>query len=83
KEREKRVDSLYKKIGIESGLIRDILISQEFCRTIQSEMKPLPEEKVKATLKRITTPFIANYIQIKNNALCYWICLYISRFRFL
>jgi len=40
--------------------------SQDICRSIVAEMTPTADSKLKESLKEITTPFIASFIELKN-----------------
>ncbi len=61
-----RNEKFQKILGIQPGLATDIMTSQDICRPIASEMTPVSDEKIKAYQKQITTPFIADYIALKN-----------------
>lgn len=60
-------EKIQKVLSIQLGLATDIMNSQDYCRPIVAEMTPCSDEKLLAIQKRITTPFIASYIALKNN----------------
>ncbi len=62
-----RNELLQKVLGIKPGLASDLMTSQEFCRKVVSELTPVTNEKLKAFQQKIANPFIANYLEIKNN----------------
>jgi len=64
---ETRKEKLEKILGIQHGFATDVMASQDYCRPIVAEMTPISDEKLKAYQKNIITPFIANYIAVKNN----------------
>jgi thiol-disulfide isomerase/thioredoxin len=61
-----RKENIKKVLGIQPGFATDIMTSQDRCRPIVAEMTPCTDEKLLAFQKEITTPFIANYIALKN-----------------
>lgn len=61
-----RNEKIQSALGIQLGLATDIMNSQEYCRPIVSEMTPVSAEKLKQMQSTISTPFIANYIAVKN-----------------
>jgi thiol-disulfide isomerase/thioredoxin len=54
-------------LGIEGGLVKDVMNSQEFTRSIVSELTPVSQEEIEMFQKSISTPFIAHYAEIVNN----------------
>ena len=62
-----RNDLIQKTLGIAPGLATDAMASQDYCRSIVAEVTPVSDEKLKTYQKNITTPFIASYIEVKNN----------------
>jgi thiol-disulfide isomerase/thioredoxin len=68
---ESRIDERNEKIqtmlGIQPGFATDLMASMELCRTIVVEMTPVSDEKLRKFQKKITTPFIASFIELKNN----------------
>jgi len=44
------------------------MLSQDYCRPIVSEMTPVSDEKLKEMQVQISTPFIASYIGLMNEA---------------
>lgn len=62
-----REEKLQKTLGIQPGFASDIMASQNFCRPFASEMTPVPDEKIRAFQQKISTPFIASYVQLLNN----------------
>ena len=61
-----RNETIQKVLGIQSGFATDVMTSQDYCRPIVSEMNPITDDKLKEYQKNITTPFIANYLALKN-----------------
>jgi len=62
-----RDEKIQKVFGIKLGYATDIMTSLELCRTIVVEMTPFSDEKLRTFQKKITTPFLANYVELKNN----------------
>ena len=62
-----RNENIQKVLGLKVGFATDIMASQDMCRSIVSEMTPVSDQKLIAFQKTINTPFIANYIALKNN----------------
>jgi thiol-disulfide isomerase/thioredoxin len=62
-----RNEKFRKMLGIQPGFATDIMTSQDFCRPFSSEMTPVSDEKIKAFQQKISTPFIADYAQLKND----------------
>jgi thiol-disulfide isomerase/thioredoxin len=62
-----RNEKIQNVLGIQPGLATDIMNSQDICRSIVAEMTPTTDERLLAAQKEITTPFIANYLALKNN----------------
>lgn len=62
-----RKEQYYMLLGIQDGLVKDIMTSQDFCTLIQKDKNSVTEEDMKASQAKISTPFIANYIKIKND----------------
>jgi thiol-disulfide isomerase/thioredoxin len=62
-----RNERIQKTLGVAPGLATDAMTSQDYCRSIVSEVTPVSNEKLKTYQKNITTPFIANYLALKNN----------------
>jgi thiol-disulfide isomerase/thioredoxin len=62
-----RNEKIQKVLGIQPGFATDVMTSQDYCRSIVAEVTPVSDEKLKGYQKNITTPFIANYIALKNN----------------
>jgi len=62
-----RNEKVKKILGIQPGFATDIMASLDFCRTIVVEMTPVSDEKLRTFQKKITTPFIASYVELKNN----------------
>ncbi len=65
---ETRNKQIQNVLGIQPGLATDIMLSQDYCRPIVSEMTPVSDEKLTDMQARITTPFIARYIGLMNDA---------------
>lgn len=65
--RAEREENLKKVLGIQLGFASDVMASQNYCRPIVSEITPIKDDKLKEYQKNITTPFIANYLELKNN----------------
>lgn len=69
---KRRIETRNKQIqtvlGIQPGLATDIMLSQDYCRPIVSEMTPVSDEKLKEMQAQINTPFIASYIALMNDA---------------
>lgn len=61
-----RNEKMQKVLGIQPGFVTDVMTSQDFCQPIVKEMSPCPAEKIKSVQSKITTPFIASYIALKN-----------------
>lgn len=61
-----RKEKLQKMLGIQPGFATDIMASQEYCRPIVTEMTPCTDEKLREFQREITTPFISEYIVLKN-----------------
>lgn len=66
--RENRNNRLKEKFGITKGLATDIMISQEFCRGIVSEITPVSGEELAEMQKQFTNPEAANYLKVCNEA---------------
>jgi len=62
-----RNEQIQKTLGIAPGFATDVMATQDYCRSIVAEVTPVSDEKLKGYQKNITTPFIANYIELKNN----------------
>lgn len=62
-----RNENIQKVLGIQLGFATDIMNSQDYCRSIVAEMTPCTDERLLTAQKKITTPFIANYLALKNN----------------
>ena len=62
-----RNEKLKNMLGIQPGLATDIMVSQEYCRPIVSEMTPCSAEELKSIQAKISTPFIVGYLEMKNN----------------
>ncbi len=65
---EARREKIQSVIGIQPGLATDIMLSQEYCRPIVSEMTPVSDEEIEDMQAQISTPFIASYIGLMNDA---------------
>ena len=52
--------------GIPKGFASDVMTSQDYCRTIVAEKTPVSKEKLQYIQKKISDPFITNYISNKN-----------------
>jgi thiol-disulfide isomerase/thioredoxin len=61
-----RNEKMQKVLGIQPGFVTDVMASQDFCQPIVKEMSPCPADKIKSIQSKITTPFIASYIALKN-----------------
>lgn len=68
---ERRIDSrnrlLKDSLGIEKGLVMDVMISQEFLRPIVSEFTPVSQSEVKIFQNTLSIPFVAEYAELVNN----------------
>jgi thiol-disulfide isomerase/thioredoxin len=62
-----KTEKLKSVFGIEPGLATDIMTAQEYYRFIVSEMSPCSAEELKSMQQKISTPFIASYLELKNN----------------
>jgi len=62
-----RNEKFGKKFGIYSGLALDAMNAQDVCQQMAREMIPLTDQKLKARQKNIASPFIANYLKVKND----------------
>jgi len=62
-----RNEKIHKVLGIQPGFATDVMMSQDFCRPIVAEITPVSDEKLKAMQEKISNPFIASYIELKNN----------------
>ncbi|MGD9930849.1 MAG: TlpA family protein disulfide reductase [Mangrovibacterium sp.] len=63
---ESRNEKIQSVLGIQPGLATDIMLSQEYCRPIVSEMTPVSNERLKEMQAQVNTPFIASYIGLMN-----------------
>ncbi|GAO28952.1 thiol:disulfide interchange protein TlpA [Geofilum rubicundum JCM 15548] len=68
---EARKDSrnrlLKDSVGIESGLMVDVMNAQDFLRPVASQMVPAAEEELEVFQKETSTPFIAAYAEVVND----------------
>ncbi len=62
--RNKRMQTV---LGIQPGLATDIMLSQDYCRSIVSQMTPLSDDKLKRVQQEINSPFVATYVEQMNN----------------
>jgi thiol-disulfide isomerase/thioredoxin len=62
-----RNEKFQKVLGIQPGFAMDVMMSQDFCRSIVAEITPVPDAKLKAMQDKISDQFIASYIGLKNN----------------
>jgi thiol-disulfide isomerase/thioredoxin len=65
---ETRNKQIQNVLGIQPGLATDIMLSQDYCHPIVSEMTPVSDEKLREMQAQINTPFIAGYIGLMNDA---------------
>ncbi|MCW0482664.1 TlpA family protein disulfide reductase [Gaoshiqia sediminis] len=65
---ETRNEKIQSVLGIQPGLATDVMLSQEYCRPIVSEMTPVSDERLKEMQAQVSTPFIARYIGLMNEA---------------
>lgn len=63
---EARNEKMQSVLGIQPGLANDIMTSQDYCRSIVSQMTPLSDTNLKQVQQQINSPFIANYIALMN-----------------
>ena len=61
-----RNENIQKMLHLPLGFATDIMTSQDICRSIVSEMTPISADKMKSNQSKITTPFIASYMELKN-----------------
>jgi len=61
-----QLSNLKNKLGIETGITTDIIVSQNVCQGIVVKMTPISEYRLKLAKDQITTPFIAEYLTISN-----------------
>lgn len=54
-------------LGIESGLIEDVMNAQDFLYPITSQMSPVSQKELDSFKKTISSPFIAEYSETINN----------------
>jgi thiol-disulfide isomerase/thioredoxin len=59
-------ENLEKHMNIKVGFATDILKSREISRSIVSELTPLSDAQLQEFQKKITTPFIAEYVSLCN-----------------
>ena len=59
-------ENLEKQMSIKLGFATDILKSREECRSIVSELTPLSDSQLEEFKKKISTPFIAEYVSLCN-----------------
>ncbi len=68
---EKRITTrnrlLKDSLGIESGLIEDVMNTQDFLYPITSQMSPVSQKELDNFKKTISSPFIAEYSETINN----------------
>jgi len=62
-----RDEKIRKVYGIEPGFATDLIISQDFYRKVVTELTPYTEKQLKPILQKVRTPFVANYLKLKNN----------------
>jgi thiol-disulfide isomerase/thioredoxin len=59
-------EMLRNDFGIQLGFALDLMVSNSFCRGTSDGMYLISEENMKVMHKNMTTPFVANYIAMKN-----------------
>ena len=62
-----RDETLKKIFNVKSGLGRDIMLAQDYCRNIVEEVSPVSDIKLKAIQQQFSTPFVAEYVALCNN----------------
>jgi thiol-disulfide isomerase/thioredoxin len=62
-----RDETLKKIFNVKSGLGRDIMVAQDYCRNIVEEISPVSDIKLKAIQQQFSTPFVAEYVSLCNN----------------
>lgn len=66
KEKESQFAYYKKMLGIQPGLATDIILSQDVCKSMAAELKPISDTKLRKIQDQLTTPFIAYYIALFN-----------------
>ena len=64
---EMRNENMEKHFGVGQGFATDVFLSEDVCRKVVEELTPLSDSNLKEAKQRITTPFIADYIQLMND----------------
>ena len=64
---EQRNENMEKHFGVGRGFATDVFLSEDVCRKVVEELTPLSDSNLKEAKQRITTPFIADYIQLMND----------------
>ena len=64
---EMRNENMEKYFGVGRGFATDVFLSEDVCRKVVEELTPLSDSNLKEAKQRITTPFIADYIQLMND----------------
>jgi hypothetical protein len=62
-----RNEKLSGLFGIQPGLAMDIMNAQDICERIVFELTPIPATELQKIKQQISTPFIADYIEICND----------------
>jgi thiol-disulfide isomerase/thioredoxin len=61
-----RNEALKSKLGIEQGFASDVFWSEDICRSVVSEMTPLPDDELQMYSMEFKTPFVADYLKQMN-----------------
>ncbi|MFA9388184.1 MAG: TlpA family protein disulfide reductase [Prolixibacteraceae bacterium] len=61
-----RAVALKEKLGVEGGLVVDVMYAQDQLRGIVEELTPVSNEELVQIAKKVNTPFIADYIGYRN-----------------
>ncbi|WP_303921051.1 TlpA disulfide reductase family protein [Draconibacterium sediminis] len=64
---EMRNEQMEKHFGVGQGFATDVFLSEDVCRKVVEEFTPLSEPQLFEVKERITTPFVADYIQLMND----------------
>jgi thiol-disulfide isomerase/thioredoxin len=59
-------ENLEELMGVKRGLVTDIITAQDYCPSIIDEKTPVSNQVLKYIQSQISSPFIANYVALRN-----------------
>jgi thiol-disulfide isomerase/thioredoxin len=60
-------EKIHTILRINPGIFTDILIAQDFYHSLTENLTPYPDDKLKSIQQKINTPFIASFVELKND----------------